>query len=200
MDVWAMGVLLYFMLSGKLPFIGSTVQDIKDHVLAGSFYMPNNLSEAATTLIQGMLTHNPSQRYSVLDIINSPWLQDIPVVLQKDIGIWCSKSTPELDESPAMNDILKEVMERLSHLTVPTDNMDILSDLHEPAGGVYRIVKHQVMKAHGLEGEDNAYPSTNSASEGTTHGQNSSTPVQKVLLKAPVGDRDRPRSRFCIVL
>lgn len=200
-DVWAMGVLLYFTLSGKLPFRGSTVQDLKEHILTGSFYMPTNLSEAATTLIQGMLTHNPSKRYGILDIINSPWLQDFPIVVQKDSGVGCSKATLESEVSPEMKDILKEVMERLSHLTVPTDNLDILTDLHEPAGGVYRIVKHQVMKAHGLERTDDAQTSTNSASVSTAQGQNHSTRVIKEVPEAPAGDHcERPRSRFCILL
>ena len=196
-DVWAMGVLLYFMLSGKLPFLGGTVQDLKERILTGSFYMPTNLSDAATTLIQGMLTHNPSQRYSLLDIINSTWLQDFPVVVQ-DSGVGCSKSTLESDGSP---DIMKEVMDRLSHLTVPTDNMDILTDLHEPAGGVYRIVKHQVMKAHELKKTDDALTSTNFASDSAAKGQSSTTHAHKEVQEASVGEpRDRPRSRFCILL
>lgn len=196
-DVWAMGVMLYFTLSGKLPFVGSTIQDMKEHILRGSFYMPTNLSEPAITLIQGMLTHNPSNRYSIPDIINCPWLQDCPVAVQKDSGVGCSKATLDSDESPEMKDILKEVMERLTILTVPTDNMDALTDLHEPAGGVYRLVMHQVKKAHGLEETDDTQTS-NPAPDGTAHGQNSSTLASNV---APVGaQRDRQRSRFCVLL
>ena len=199
-DVWAMGVMLYFTLSGKLPFVGSTVQDIKEHILNGSFYMPTNLSEIATTLIHGMLTQNPSNRYTISDIINCPWLQDCPVVVQKDSGVGCSKATLDSDGSPEMKDIVKEVLERLSSLSVPTDNMDTLTDLHEPAGGVYRIVMHQVIKAHGLEGTDDTQTSS-SAPDSTAQGQNSGTLVNNVVPEAPVGaQRDRQRSRFCVLL
>jgi len=34
-DIWAMGVLLYFMVQGHLPFGGSTISQLKRNVLIG---------------------------------------------------------------------------------------------------------------------------------------------------------------------
>lgn len=39
-DIWAMGVLLYFMLVGVTPFRGETVHDLKKNVLDGQYHMP----------------------------------------------------------------------------------------------------------------------------------------------------------------
>jgi serine/threonine-protein kinase NIM1 len=44
-DIWAIGVLLYFMLVGVTPFRGETVQELKKCILEGSFNIPAYVSE-----------------------------------------------------------------------------------------------------------------------------------------------------------
>nr|CDS27735.1 serine:threonine protein kinase NIM1 [Hymenolepis microstoma] len=66
-DMWAMGVLLYYMLVGFLPFRGRTVGQLRKIILEATstnseFRVPPRVSEGATILIQRLLTKNPLSR------------------------------------------------------------------------------------------------------------------------------------------
>lgn len=65
-DMWAMGVLLYYMLVGFLPFRGRTVGQLRKVILEASagetFHVPPRVSEGAAALIRRLLTRNPKNR------------------------------------------------------------------------------------------------------------------------------------------
>lgn len=39
-DVWAMGIILFCMLFGHLPFSGSNTQEVKAKIIEGNFEIP----------------------------------------------------------------------------------------------------------------------------------------------------------------
>lgn len=58
-DIWSLGVILFTMLSGMVPFNGSSVSEIFDKIQIGSYSFSgiewNMVSEEAKDLITGML-------------------------------------------------------------------------------------------------------------------------------------------------
>lgn len=145
-DVWAMGVLLYFMLSGNMPFRGDTVPQLKEKILEGKYHMPKHLSPSCQDLISGILTRDMSERYTIPDLIGSAWLKgsqnDIPC-LSRDSGVGSSESM--LANSFNTGDTLdSDVLQSLRELGVPTsDTEQLLGEPRSPIAGTYRILLHR---------------------------------------------------------
>nr|ACO11700.1 Serine/threonine-protein kinase NIM1 [Caligus rogercresseyi] len=68
-DIWALGILLYFMLTSTMPFKGQTVAALKNSILEGSFPTPDFLSYDANELIKGILRRQPTRRLTICEVI-----------------------------------------------------------------------------------------------------------------------------------
>jgi len=61
-DWWALGVLLFEMLSGYSPFYSSSPLEIYKNILSGRIKFPSGMSPAAKDLLKGLLTRDPRRR------------------------------------------------------------------------------------------------------------------------------------------
>lgn len=73
-----MGVVLYILLSGKVPFPGESHKEIIENVLMGSFTFDSeafkNVSSLAKDLIGKLLVKDVSKRYSAEEAYNHPMI------------------------------------------------------------------------------------------------------------------------------
>lgn len=75
-DVWALGVLLYAMLCGQMPFRGRNDRDLYSRIQRAQFHIPDHVSLNARKLIQATLTKHAESRPSACDILTSPWMTE----------------------------------------------------------------------------------------------------------------------------
>ncbi|CAN8244356.1 unnamed protein product [Cochlearia groenlandica] len=73
-DTWAVGVTLYFMISGQYPFLADTLQDTYDKIVNNPLILPDGLNPLLKDLIEGLLCKEPSRRMTLKNVTEHPWV------------------------------------------------------------------------------------------------------------------------------
>lgn len=78
-----MGVVLYALITGALPFDESNMPSLFQKIREARFILPVYLSVAAKDLIVRMMKPNPLERATIAEIKNHPWYSyNLPLYLQ----------------------------------------------------------------------------------------------------------------------
>jgi serine/threonine protein kinase len=122
-DVWALGIILYFMLYAKLPFNGHTEKEIKKEILNHKVEFRNKkITGECKRLIEAMLVKDPKKRMKVIDALESEWLiipeskllDPLPNVIEKPKLLLGNKSFSQSFKIP-----LKSARQVVSKKAVP---------------------------------------------------------------------------------
>ncbi|KAH0623367.1 hypothetical protein JD844_031637 [Phrynosoma platyrhinos] len=111
-DIWSLGVVLYVLVCGALPFDGSTLQNLRARVLSGKFRIPFFMSTECEHLIRHMLVLEPSRRLSMEQICKHKWMKLGEVDTEFDTLIAeCQHLKVERQMEPLNEDVLLAMAE-----------------------------------------------------------------------------------------
>ena len=73
-DIWSIGVVLYYLVIGQLPFRARMTCRLKYEILSWSGWIPYQLSPDLEDLLKRLMTMDPTMRPPIKEILAHPWL------------------------------------------------------------------------------------------------------------------------------
>ena len=129
-DTWSMGIILYAMVCGYLPFEDVNNDALYKKILDGKFAVPSFVSEGCKDLIKKILTVDHNKRFTIQQIKEHPWF-----------GL----ADPYLVEGLLINSVVipidEEVVEKLTEYGYPKEETRcaVLSNKHNHITTTYYL-------------------------------------------------------------
>ncbi|XP_073410659.1 serine/threonine-protein kinase MARK2-like [Dendrobates tinctorius] len=99
-DVWSLGVILYTLVSGSLPFDGQNLKELRERVLRGKYRIPFYMSTDCENLLKKFLILNPSKRGTL----------EVKVWVLNDVSYYTMRRIPLTNEFKGLLEVLAEVL------------------------------------------------------------------------------------------
>ena len=72
-DIWCIGVLLFELLTGSVPFLGNDIDTLKENILHLRISWPKDINNDAKNLIKKILKLDPKTRISLEEMLKHPF-------------------------------------------------------------------------------------------------------------------------------
>ncbi|KAK5609507.1 hypothetical protein CRENBAI_007221 [Crenichthys baileyi] len=156
-DVWAMGVLLFFMVTGTMPFRADTMGKLRRCIIEASYTIPPWVPGPCQRLIRGILKLVPTERYAIDQMLGCDWLLPVefpwtlvPFEPPSPLQSLLESEHGNLEEEEEVEEEVRSSLEELGFTAEHLQNNQ-LTESRSPVTGVYRILLHRAQKRRGCD-------------------------------------------------
>jgi len=116
-DVWSAGCIMYFLLTGLLPFSGQTIEEVQNKVC---HHEPpfsrdcKHISAPAADLLRRMLTKEPKLRPSAKEVLRHKWFAQAETMTQDLSPNICVNMKKYMNQSNLKNALVNMVAHQLN--------------------------------------------------------------------------------------
>ena len=127
-DIWCIGVLLFELITGSVPFKGNDIETLKSNILHLKISWPKEMNPDAKDLISKILKLDPSQRLPLEDILEHPFFlkffPDAPsCLILPDPDITYKTFIVSKDDPNTWDPVEKNTYYGKPNLSGPSDNL-----------------------------------------------------------------------------
>jgi serine/threonine-protein kinase HSL1, negative regulator of Swe1 kinase len=131
-DMWSCGVVLYALMTGRLPFDDNHVRKLFSKIKKGVFEIPSYVNPSCADLIKRLLTVDPEKRATIEETINHPWFRSrnprhtefLDTNFIEAAVKWNVPSKKDKDVLRSMMSLGWEVDDLFEHLDSPEHNLE----------------------------------------------------------------------------
>ncbi|XP_076372235.1 serine/threonine-protein kinase SIK3-like isoform X2 [Tachypleus tridentatus] len=145
-DIWSLGVVLYVLVCGALPFDGNTLQSLRTRVLAGKIRIPFFMSSECEHLIRHMLIVDPEKRFTIQQIVQHKWMQQGGPCPELETLIG-QRKMEALDENEPINELIIQHMLQLPGISSEQIAKSVREKRFDDYSAIYHLLLDK-LKSH----------------------------------------------------
>lgn len=135
-DVWSLGVILFAILTGTLPFEDEQLKGLYAKICAGSYTIPTFLSAGAKDLLRKMLCVDPAKRLTIGQVASHPWVHHLTLPPRHPLYL-----RPNTVAHPSEQ--LLQMMTSFGFTNVDETRFTVATDPDDPATSIYYLLRER---------------------------------------------------------
>ena len=174
-DMWSVGVIIYAMVCGFLPFEDPKTNKLYNKILNAEFTIPDFVSESCQDLIRKLLCTDPSARLTIAQIREHEWYKQTKV--KEFTGIYVGKNPIPVDL-----DIVKQISE-FEEVNEDQAKKYVASNRHNSSTTIYYLLLKKHLRKGGESIADiKKYNASNFIKPEPVYGSAAVSSMNKVAL------------------